>query len=262
MSFSVTLPSTGLVGWRFLAQTYNRQLDTLSQSPVIKRDVDYFRAHIQHARTAHDLVSDRRLLKVALGAFGLQDDLNNKAFIRTLLESDPTDTKSLVNRISDARYKDFVKSFGFNTPFGPKTATRSFATGIINRYHVQSLEFSVGEQSIEMRLALAAKREILEIANEKASENTKWFKVLGRAPLRSFLETTFGLPKDFGKIDLDQQVRVLKSKAQSSFGVKEFRDLAKTDIQSKIIDRFHLMSQFNQGYQMSSNAIAIQLLAR
>lgn len=262
MSFSVTLPSSGLVGWRFLTQTYDRQLDTLSQSPVIKRDVDYFRAHIQHARTAQDLVSDRRLLKVALGAFGLQDDLNNKAFIRTLLESDPTDSTSLVNRLSDARYKDFVKSFGFNAPFGPKTAFRSFADGIIERYHVQSFESSVGDQSVEMRLALAAKREILEIANEDASENTKWFKVLGRAPLRSFLETAFGLPKDFGKIDLDQQVRVLKSKAQTSFDVKEFRDLAQTDIQAKVIDRFHLMSQINQGFQMSSAAIAVQLLAR
>lgn len=262
MTFSVTLPSSGLVGWRFLTQTYDRQLDTLSQSSVIKRDVDYFRSHIGQAQTAQDLVSDRRLLKVALGAFGLQDDINNKAFIRTLLDSDPSDTKSLVNRISDARYKDFVKSFGFNTPFGPKTATRGFANGIIDRYHVQSFESSVGEQSVEMRLALTAKREISEIANEDASENTKWFKVLGKAPLRSFLETTFGLPKDFGKIDLDQQVRVMKSKAQSSFGVKEFRDLAQADIQSKMIDRFHLMSQIIQGYQMSSTAIAVQLLAR
>ena len=37
-------------------------------------------------KSAADLVADRRLLKVALGAFGLEGEIDKKAFIRKVLE--------------------------------------------------------------------------------------------------------------------------------------------------------------------------------
>lgn len=46
--------------------------------PKIRNDEAYFRAKIGSVKTAEQLVSDRRLLKVALGAFGLEADINNR----------------------------------------------------------------------------------------------------------------------------------------------------------------------------------------
>ena len=66
--FQPVLISSGLSGWQFLQSTYDRQIATFNQSTQIKRDTDYFAENISSVTTAEDLVSDRRLLTVALGA--------------------------------------------------------------------------------------------------------------------------------------------------------------------------------------------------
>lgn len=260
MSFAPVIPTTGLVGWQFLQATYDRQMHEFRSSAVLQRDTAYFRDNIGSVQTAKDLVSDRRLLRVALGAFGLQDDINNRAFIRTMLDSDTSDSKSLVNRISDQRYKDLVDAFAFNSSFGPKTANTGFAASITQRFETQEFEKAVGQVSQDMRLALSAQRELTELAQDNASENTKWYKAIGRPPLRAFLETALGLPDGFGQIDLDQQLGVLKSKSKAYFGTDNFSDFAKPEIMDKVVQRFQLLTQINTHSHMSSASIALQLL--
>mgnify|MGYP006142551315 FL=1 len=80
--FQPIVPSGGLVGWRFLQRTYESQADNFNQSTQLQRDTEYFRENIASISNAEDLVADRRLLTVALGAFGLDADLGNKFFIK------------------------------------------------------------------------------------------------------------------------------------------------------------------------------------
>ncbi len=84
MTYTPVLPVTGYAGWTLLNRTMAKQTAAFVKSPEIKRDEDYFRANIGKINTAADLVKDRRLLTVALGAFGLDADINNKAFIITV----------------------------------------------------------------------------------------------------------------------------------------------------------------------------------
>lgn len=261
MSFTPVIPTSGLTGWRFLQATYDRQMDAFRSSANLKRDLDYFRSNIQSVKSAEELVADRRLLNIALGAFGLKEDLNNRAFIRTILESAADDPKSLLNRIADPRYKDLAEAFAFNSPFGPKTSDTGFAGKIATRFETHEFEVAVGQISNDMRLALSASRELTALANEPGSDNTKWFKAIGRPPLRSFIETALGLPKDFGKIDLDQQLGVLKSKSESHFGVTSFDRFAEPEIIEKFVQRFQLMTQISNLSYMNSASIAVQLLS-
>ena len=85
MSYQPVVAGTGLVAWRFLQRTYNLQFENFQQSAQLQRDTDYFLENISKVKTAEDLVSDRQLLSVALGAFGLQDDLDNKYFLKRVL---------------------------------------------------------------------------------------------------------------------------------------------------------------------------------
>ena len=88
MSFVPVIPTAGLAGWSYLQRTGDDQKRIFTESSDVQRDTAYFRDRIGTITTAEELVSDRRLLKVALGAFGLGDDINNKYFIRnTLLPS-------------------------------------------------------------------------------------------------------------------------------------------------------------------------------
>ena len=81
MSYVPAIPFTGYAGWTFLNRTMASQTATMNATSQNKRDEDYFRANIGKIDTAEQLVNDRRLLKVALGAFGLDNDINNKFFV-------------------------------------------------------------------------------------------------------------------------------------------------------------------------------------
>ena len=111
--FQPVIPIGGLGGWRFLQQTYDNQFKAFTQSTQLQRGSDYFRENIGKVETAEDLVGDRRLLTVALGAFGLQDDINSQFFIRKILEEGTANEDALANRFSDPRYKEMSQAFGF-----------------------------------------------------------------------------------------------------------------------------------------------------
>nr|WP_245396531.1 DUF1217 domain-containing protein [Jiella sonneratiae] len=46
-------------------------------------------------------------------AYGLEDQIDSRALIKKVLESDLTDTSSFANQLSDERYRDFAKAFNF-----------------------------------------------------------------------------------------------------------------------------------------------------
>ena len=71
--------------------------------------------------SAADLVADRRLLKVALGAFGLEGEIDKKAFVRKILEEGTADPASLANRLTDKSYYKLAEAFGFGDLGGART---------------------------------------------------------------------------------------------------------------------------------------------
>ncbi|MBL3568967.1 hypothetical protein BV509_04370 [Rhodovulum sulfidophilum] len=113
MSFQPVLPLTGYAGWRFLERTMERQQDAFNQSPGTQKELDYFAENIGKVTSADDLVSDYRLLKVALGAFGLQDEIGNKYFIKKVLTEGVDAEGALANKLADKSYYNLAKAFSF-----------------------------------------------------------------------------------------------------------------------------------------------------
>ena len=259
--FQPVIPVGGLGGWRFLQQTYDSQFKAFSESTQLQRDADYFRENIGQVETADQLVADRRLLTVALGAFGLQDDINNKFFIRKILEEGSVNDDALANRFSDPRYKEMSQAFGFGPGEYLKVDQRVFAEAIIDRFRTIEFEIVAGEQNEAMRFALYAEREMGSLAAEDMSNDAKWYTLMGEPPLRNLFEKALNLPTAFGQIDLEQQLGVFKDRAKKEFGSDDlsiFADQAKVqDLITKYIVRDQI-SQFNSSY--SSNAIALTLL--
>ena len=99
MTYNVQVGNGGYLGWKLLQRTLDTQQSAFSRSTELQRSRDYFTENISTIRSAEDLVSNYKLLSVALRAFGLDDDLNNRFFIRKVLEADPQDKTSLVNRL-------------------------------------------------------------------------------------------------------------------------------------------------------------------
>lgn len=260
MSFQPIIPLTGYAGWRFLARTQDSQQTAFAQSQPVKRATDYFRENIARVRTAEDLVSDRQLLSVALGAFGLDDDINNKAFLRRILEDGTTADTALSNRLADKRYQDFSRSFGFGDGPLPRTGLSSFPDQIISRFADRQFQRAVGEQNNDMRLALNVDQGLANIISSANGGNAQWFSVMGNAPLRNVFQTAMGLPSGLASIDLDQQLDVFKERAKSIFGTDSLAEIAGTAQQEKLIRLFLIRAEAANISSATGASTALTLL--
>tara|TARA_B110000003_G_scaffold273625_1_gene311762 strand:+ start:1472 stop:2254 length:783 start_codon:yes stop_codon:yes gene_type:complete len=258
MSFSPVLPTTGISGWLFLNRTLDAQTQAFNTSANNQRDINYFQKELPKITSIEELVDNHRLLRVALGSVGLSADIKNKAFIKKVIASDLQDPKSLANRLSDMRYKRLASAFG---ALGAKQPINSQSIDqAANKYLRLSFEAALGKKDNTMRLALYAKRELAELALEKSSDRTKFYKILGSPQLRELFETYLRLPKGFARLDLEKQVEVFQSKIDSRFGFASISKFSEIKNQNKLIEGYLFQSELNTGAAMTSQDISLMLL--
>lgn len=260
MTFQPYVPTGGLAGWRFLQATIDTQKAAFERAPLRQRDLDYFAEKIGEVRTPEDLIGDFRLLSVALGAFGLSDDIGSKFLIRKVLEEGTLERDALANRLSDKRYREFSKAFGFGDFPTPNTVLSDFPDKIAARYADQAFEKAVGETNETMRLALNAQREFVAVAEGAESERTKWFTILGTPPLRKVLEGAFGLPLSFGALDIDKQLEVFQRRSREEFGAESLAELAEPETMARLLDRYTAISGLTEFGGSSGFTPALVLL--
>jgi len=260
MSFQPVLPLSGYSGWRFLDRTLDSQRAVFNQTPPVQRATDAFRDRIGAIGSAADLVADRQVLAVALGAFGLDDDIDNRFFIRKILDDGISDPKALANRLSDSRYKEFARAFGFGEAVPPRTKLSFFADEIIERYEAKQFERAVGAQDDAMRLALNLAPGMEDIIAGNGGDTARWFAMMGNPPLRSLFEGAFGFPPAFGAIDLDQQLDQFRSRARATFGTDSFDSLAAPENRDKLIRLYLVRNEMAQSAMTTGASVALSLL--
>lgn len=259
MSFVPIIPIAGYAGWRFLQQTIQTQKGAFVESPPVKRAAQYFRDNIAKVRTAEELVGNRRLLEVALGAFGLDNDIDNRFFIKKVLEDGTTSPDALSSRLADKRYAALSKAFGFGDVGVARTGFSNFADDILARYENRQFERAVGAQDNTMRLALSLSSELNELIDQTSSDRAQWFGMMGNKPLRRVVEGALGLPESFGRLDIDQQLQGFRNRARSVFGTDKLSDLAAPAQQEKLVRLFLIRSEAAAS-SVSVGSIALTLL--
>ncbi|MFN6952180.1 MAG: DUF1217 domain-containing protein [Albidovulum sp.] len=259
MSFSPVVPLGGYPGWSFLTRTRAAQKAAFVASAAVQRDEAHFRERIGGIATAEELVADRRLLSVALTAFGLEADIDNRYFIRKVLQDGTLKPDALANKLADKRYFEFAKAFGFGDFATPRTALSDFADTILARYETLRFEAAIGAQDNKMRLAMNAERELARLAGRVMSDEAKWFHVMGSAPLREVFQTAFGLPAAFATVDLDRQLDVFRDRAQRILGSSEISQFADRRKIEDLVRVFLLRAESGTGVA-SGQAPALELL--
>ena len=262
MTFQPVIPTGGLAGWRFLQRTYDAQLDSFSSSAVNKRDREYFLENIKKVQSAEDLVSDRRLLQVALGAFGLEGDLNNRYFIQKILSDGTKADDALSNRLSDKRYRKFSEAFGLGPGEVRKTGLVTNMAEIARDNVVSRFEIAVGEADETMRISLYAQHALGDLASKAGSKDTKWFDLMSLPPLRRMMETALGLPSSFGKLNIDKQLEVFKDRLSKLTGSDDLAQFKDKTARETLTDRFLARSQIAQLQATVSPAQTALILLR
>ncbi|MBY6082936.1 DUF1217 domain-containing protein [Ruegeria arenilitoris] len=246
MTFLPVIPTGGIVGWRFLQRTYDAQLQAFSTSVVNDRDTQYFVENIRNVRSAEDFVSDRRLLQVALGAFGLDGDLDNRYFIQKVLSDGTSSDDALANRLADSRYREFSEAFGLGPGEVRKTALITDMEKIAQKNVVARFESSVGEADDSMRIALFAQHALKDLAGQSGSETKKWYDLMSLPPLRSMMETALGLPASFGQLDIDKQLDVFRDKLSRVTGSPNLSQFVDADAIAELTDTYLARTQIAQ----------------
>lgn len=260
MTYQPVIPSGGNLGWAFLKRTQEDQQDAFDNSKIVIRETKYFMEQIGDVRSADDLVSDRRLLSVALGAFGLEEDINNKFFIQKVLEEGTLSETAFANRLSDKRYFELADAFSFHLS-PPNTALNDFGTTIVESYKNRQFEVAVGQQDSDLRLALGLKREMDDFASKELSREAAWFTVMGNPPLRRVFEKALGLPTQLAAIDLDQQVKEFSEKSMQVFGTSNPNDFSDSDLQEDLIQKFLFRVELEKTSSTASRGtVALSLL--
>jgi hypothetical protein len=259
MSFQPAIPMGGLAGWRFLERTGEAQRAAFDKGPALQREIAYFTANIGKIDSPEALVKDRRLLAVALGAFGLEGEIDKRFFVRKVLEGGTDDPRSLANRLSEPGFRRFAAAFGFGNEGGGRTGEPGFAAGIAAQFRERRFEAAVGEVDDTMRLALNFRREIAKLA-EGAADGAGWFTVLGSRPLREVVQTALGLPKEFARIDVDRQRDMVRGRMAAVFGdgsIGFFKDPANVE---KVLVRFLARAQIAEAAGQGATSPALALL--
>ena len=256
MSFQPLVGAGGFAGWRLLSRTADLQRAMVARDPAVARDAAHMRRNLAGVGSAEELVSDFRLLRTALSAFGLEGDQGNRYLIRKVLESDLSDPKSLANRLGDKRYRAMAEAFGFASAAARPAA---LADEIVARHVSAELERRVGTIDGNLRMAMNAERELAKIGRSTTSDNTRWYGILGSPPLRKVVEGAFGLGAVFGKLPIDRQLSELKERSGKMFGSPSPDVFAAPANVEKLIQRFLVRAEAVSPAQSSYNAALVLL---
>lgn len=183
------------------------QLSKLVNSqPQVKANVDYYKANVSKVRSVDDLMKDRRLLTVALGAYGLESQAGSKALLRKLLTEDPTASTSLAQRMADPRYRAFANAFAsLRGDGGASIGKTQSVDAVVSAYQQTQYEKAVGRNDTSARQALYFAR----VAPQATSSI---YQVLNDSTLGTVVREAYGLPKETAALDVKQQVRQLQAK--------------------------------------------------
>ena len=258
--FRPVLPMTGYVGWTFLQRTLDAQQEQFVKAPRIERLTDHFRTTIGRVTSVEDFVGDRSLMQVALGAFGLDEDLDNRFFIQKILSEGTASSESLARRLSDERYRRLSDAFGFGAPDGPKIGEPDFAERIVALYQQKQFERAVGEQDGDLRSALNIGTGLDQIITDNRTNKARWFAIMGDPPVRAVLEKALNLPSSLGRIDIDLQLEAFKAGARKTFGTDQVADLQDEDRKEDLVRLFLIRSEAARSAGPSGASVALALM--
>ncbi len=244
MVFQPVIPLSGFGGWNFLQSTYDAQLETFSNSAQIKNDIDYLTEKFAEPMAVEDFLSDQRLRRITMTAYGLAGEEWKTGYVRTVLEEVQDPESTFLARLNNPQYNQFAEAM---RPIDGKILlTLPDLERMTARFSAESFELAAGEQDNAMRLSLNFQSEISELVTDGSSDQTVLYRLLGSVPVRSVLESALGLPTEIQSLDLDRQAAILDEKLQSQFGISSVQDLKDPEVMDRIVSRYMALDGLNR----------------
>lgn len=228
-----------------LTTDMSKSLTQVEQQPDVSRDTAYYLANIGNVKSIDDFLNNYKLYSYAMKAYGLDDMIYAKAFMRKVLTEGITDKDAFANKLSDSRYRDFAAAFNFVALGANATQSTAATTGTTSQYATQTLEQDAGDQNEGLRLALYFTR--------KASSITSPYQILADKALTQVVQTAMGWSSTISSSDIDMQAKMITDK----INLTDFQDPTKV---TKFVQRFAAMWDAIQAQSDTSTNPALVLI--
>ncbi|WP_299877564.1 DUF1217 domain-containing protein [uncultured Sulfitobacter sp.] len=239
----------GQIALRVVDATRDRQMELLRSDAQNQRGEEAFRERIGGITTPEELIADFEVYSFVMRAFDLEDQIFGKGMIRKILESDPEEPSSLLNRLTDIRFREMHLALGFTTTEGPQTpdfTTEEFAEDIVNRFY--NRQFISGYEAENVAVG-----RVLEF-RDAAEDLENWFQVLRNPELTQFFQIALGLPSALSGLDVEVQQRRMSEK----FDLETLSDPA---VREDLVSRFIALSEVQNPQQALASSAALNILS-
>lgn len=233
---------TTSASYRSVSADLTRSLGTTARQPQVARESKNYLASIEKIKSVDAFIKNDRVYRYAMKAFGLEDMIYAKAFMKKVLTEGVANSGSFANSLSDSRYKEFAKVFDFASLGESTTLSESTRQGTVDRYVRQALEQQAGESNEGVRLALYFAR--------KAPEITSPMGILADKALLQVVQTALNIPEAAAMQDIDKQAANLAKRLD----VADFKDPKKLD---RFITRFTSLWEASNGSSSAAGALAL-----
>ncbi|MBY9065743.1 DUF1217 domain-containing protein [Hyphomonas sp. WL0036] len=254
MAFQPVVPMSGIGGWKFLQSTYDKQLQSFTNSPQVRNDRDYMIEKFAEPVTMDDLLKDTRLLRATMTAFDLSGEEWKKGFIKKVFEEAADPESTFLARLNNPKYTALAKAL--KPENGVISLEIEDVAAMAVRFEAVSFEVAIGNVDDSMRLSLNYQSEISTIVGSGSSEDSIVYRLMADVPAYTVVRTALNMPSDATKLPVERQAEMLKSGLKKALGVSSLADIASPEAVDKMIVRYHAMKSISEGAAVYSPAAA------
>ena len=176
--------------------------------PAVARDIAKFKAAVDSATSAQQLLQDSTVLKVLLTANGLGDQVQYPALAQKALLSNTKDTTALANQLTDTAWKDTASLFDFANQGLAVLKKSGVVDTITNGYAETAWRQSLDATTPGLSEALTFRAGASSI---KSAD-----QILGNATYRSVVTTALGIPEQIAYQDIGAQEQAITNRLDIS----------------------------------------------
>ncbi len=189
-----------------------QDIQTTAAQPDVQRAISQFTTAVGKATSVQQLLSNPAVLQVLLTANGLGDQTQYTALAQKALTSNVNDANSLVNQLSDTRWKTVAQTYDFASKGLSVIQSPQVISTIANAYAEVTWRNSLDATTPGLSNALTFRQE--------ASGITSVDQILGDSVLRTVVTTALGIPEQIAFQPLEAQEKAISSQ----LNISQFQD--------------------------------------
>ncbi|MBO4224002.1 DUF1217 domain-containing protein [Bradyrhizobium neotropicale] len=198
-----------------VVRNLQQSLTRVAQQADVTRSAAYYKENIGKIKTVDEFLKNDRLYQYAMKAYGLEDMIYAKAFMKKVLESNLLDANSFANKLTDKRFRDFASAFSFTGSDTPAAQSSNQTDEMIGLYtaSVQKRVDAIDEDTNYYNIVIGRVKNVDELLNDDrlrtyvfesfGIDDSNWSrdtirKVLSSDPSdpNSYINTVWGPQKD------------------------------------------------------------------